>query len=78
MAEKWLKLDGIVPSKVTPMVRQYFDAKAECRGSLLYFRMGDLYKLFFEDALEAAETSCRKALPRLPRSHFPSVSALYC
>jgi len=78
MAEKWLKLDGIVPSKVTPMVRQYIEAKAECRDSLLFFRMGDFYERFFDDALEAAETSCRKEIPRLPRSHFSSVSALYC
>lgn len=37
------------------MVRQFLQAKAEAGDSLLFFRMGDFYELFFEDALEAAE-----------------------
>ena len=55
MAEKWLKLSEVRPNRVTPMVRQYVQAKAESPDSLLFFRMGDFYELFFEDAIEAAE-----------------------
>jgi DNA mismatch repair protein MutS len=38
----------------TPMMRQYLDAKAKAPGALLFFRMGDFYELFFEDAKTAA------------------------
>jgi DNA mismatch repair protein MutS len=55
MADKWIKLADISPSQVTPMVRQFMAAKAECGDSLLFFRMGDFYELFFEDAVEAAD-----------------------
>jgi DNA mismatch repair protein MutS len=34
----------------TPLMRQYAAAKAENPGTLLFFRMGDFYELFFEDA----------------------------
>ena len=37
------------------MVRQFMEAKALAPDSLLFFRMGDFYELFFEDAVEAAE-----------------------
>jgi len=55
MSERWVKLGEVQPNKVTPMVRQFMEAKAEAEDSLLFFRMGDFYELFFEDALEAAE-----------------------
>jgi len=37
------------------MLRQFIDAKAQSGDSLLFFRMGDFYELFFEDAIEASE-----------------------
>ena len=40
----------------TPMMAQYFAIKNEHRDSLLFFRMGDFYELFFDDAVKAAET----------------------
>ena len=40
--------------KITPMLRQYLDAKAQCPGALLLFRMGDFFELFFDDAKVAA------------------------
>ena len=55
MADKWIRLADLGPQQVTPMVKQYIAAKAECGDSLLFFRMGDFFELFFEDALEAAE-----------------------
>ena len=35
-------------------MRQYFDAKRQYRDALVFFRMGDFYEMFFEDALTAA------------------------
>jgi len=39
----------------TPMMRQYLGIKAEHPGRLLFYRMGDFYELFFDDARRAAE-----------------------
>src|SRR5436190_3698775 len=39
----------------TPMFRQYLEIKAKVPDALLFYRMGDFYELFFDDAKEAAE-----------------------
>ncbi len=39
---------------MTPMMRQYHDAKAACGDALLLFRMGDFYELFLDDAVIAS------------------------
>ncbi|MEG3640246.1 DNA mismatch repair protein MutS [Magnetococcus sp. PR-3] len=41
--------------KHTPMIAQYLKIKAAYSETLLFFRMGDFYELFFEDAKQAAE-----------------------
>ena len=38
------------PARVTPMMEQYLEIKAAHQGLLLFYRMGDFYELFFEDA----------------------------
>ena len=38
----------------TPLMRQYFAAKAEYPDTLVFFRMGDFYELFYDDARRAA------------------------
>jgi len=38
----------------TPMMRQYLAMKAQIPDMLLFYRMGDFYELFFEDAEKAA------------------------
>jgi DNA mismatch repair protein MutS len=38
----------------TPVMRQYLSAKESYPDALLFFRMGDFYELFFEDAVTAA------------------------
>ena len=38
----------------TPLMRQFFAAKAEYPDLLLFFRMGDFYELFYDDARKAA------------------------
>ena len=40
---------------VTPMMAQYLEIKAAHPGSLLFYRMGDFYEMFFDDAVAAAE-----------------------
>lgn len=42
-------------SDATPMIRQYLDIKSEHQDVLLFYRMGDFYELFFEDAKKASE-----------------------
>lgn len=39
---------------LTPMLRQYQDLKQQHPGTLLFFRLGDFYELFFEDAVTGA------------------------
>ena len=39
----------------TPMMRQYLETKARYPDALLFFRLGDFYEMFFEDALTASE-----------------------
>jgi DNA mismatch repair protein MutS len=41
-------------AKHTPMMQQYLRIKAEHPGILLFYRMGDFYELFFDDAEKAA------------------------
>jgi len=41
-------------SNLTPAMRQYFDAKRQHGDALVFFRMGDFYEMFYEDALTAA------------------------
>ena len=55
MTDKWLHISDISPHRTTPMMRQLLQAKAECGDSLLFFRMGDFYEVFLDDALEVAE-----------------------
>ena len=43
-----------VASRVTPMLQQYFEAKARAGDALLLYRMGDFFELFFEDAEKAS------------------------
>ena len=42
------------PASATPAMRQYFDAKRQHRDAIMFFRMGDFYEMFYEDALVAA------------------------
>ena len=40
---------------VTPMMAQYLEIKAQNPGALLFYRMGDFYEMFFDDAVAASE-----------------------
>jgi DNA mismatch repair protein MutS len=43
-----------VTATATPAMRQYLDAKRQYRDAIVFFRMGDFYEMFYEDALVAA------------------------
>ncbi|HEY7474244.1 MAG TPA: hypothetical protein VH679_04485, partial [Vicinamibacterales bacterium] len=38
----------------TPAMRQYLDVKRQYRDAIVFFRMGDFFEMFYEDALTAA------------------------
>src|ERR1051325_9285598 len=42
------------PAKLTPMLEQYFDIKRQVPDAILFYRLGDFYEMFFEDAERAA------------------------
>jgi len=62
---------------VTPMMKQYQEAKRACPDALLLFRMGDFYELFYDDAKVAARTlnlaltSREKGPTAVPMAGFP-------
>nr|C5D9H5.1 RecName: Full=DNA mismatch repair protein MutS [Geobacillus sp. WCH70] len=39
----------------TPMIQQYLDIKAQYPDAFLFFRLGDFYEMFFDDAIKAAQ-----------------------
>lgn len=41
-------------SKITPMMQQYYEVKEQYTDAFLFFRLGDFYELFFDDAELAA------------------------
>ncbi len=62
---------------VTPMMKQYEEAKRACPDALLLFRMGDFYEMFNDDAKTAARvlnlalTSRSKDENAIPMAGFP-------
>ena len=42
------------PAKITPMMQQYLHIKERYRDAILFFRLGDFYEMFFEDAQTAS------------------------
>ena len=47
---------SIDKNKLTPMMRQYFEVKDRYRDCIMFFRLGDFYEMFFEDAIVASKT----------------------
>ncbi|MCG8483522.1 MAG: DNA mismatch repair protein MutS [Clostridia bacterium] len=41
--------------KLTPMMKQYFEIKEQYQDCILFFRLGDFYEMFFDDALTASK-----------------------
>ncbi|MGX7106848.1 DNA mismatch repair protein MutS [Hutsoniella sourekii] len=49
------RVDSLTKKKQTPMMEQYYEIKAKSPGAILFFRLGDFYEMFDEDARLAAE-----------------------
>ena len=47
--------EKIDKTQYTPMMRQYLDIKEQHQDSLVFFRLGDFYEMFFNDALVASK-----------------------
>ncbi|MGQ0504238.1 MAG: DNA mismatch repair protein MutS [Myxococcaceae bacterium] len=61
----------------TPMMRQYLETKALHPDAILFFRLGDFYEMFFEDAIQASEllqitlTARSKGADKVPMCGVP-------
>ena len=42
------------PLKITPMLQQYLEIKSQYPDTILFYRLGDFYEMFFEDAVTAS------------------------
>ncbi|MDD4834192.1 MAG: DNA mismatch repair protein MutS [Lutispora sp.] len=42
-------------SQLTPMMQQYFEIKKQHTDKILFFRLGDFYEMFFDDAITASK-----------------------
>ncbi|MCI8446664.1 MAG: DNA mismatch repair protein MutS [Bacilli bacterium] len=77
-----MKSNEVDLTKVTPAMRQYLEIKAENPDVIIFFRLGDFYEMFFEDAilvsreLELTLTGKSAGLEeRIPMSGVPYHSA---
>ena len=49
-----MKRSEVDRSKISPMMRQYLEIKDKYEDVVLFFRLGDFYEMFFEDAVNMA------------------------
>lgn len=49
-----MKLSEVDRSKLSPMMAQYMEIKDEYKEELVFYRLGDFYEMFFDDALIAS------------------------
>lgn len=49
----WGLVNGM--SKYTPMIEQYLSIKEQAKDAFLFFRLGDFYEMFFDDAILASK-----------------------
>src|SRR5574344_2208152 len=49
-----MKSSDVDLEKVTHMMRQYLDVKSNNEDVIIFFRLGDFYEMFFEDAIKVS------------------------
>ena len=49
-----MKMNEVDKTKLSPMMLQYIEMKEKNMDVILFFRLGDFYEMFFEDALIAS------------------------
>jgi len=42
-------------AELTPMMQQYTEIKSQYKDCILFYRLGDFYEMFFEDALTCSK-----------------------
>ena len=42
-------------SELSPMMQQYFEVKNQHKDEIVFFRLGDFYEMFFDDAVLVAK-----------------------
>lgn len=45
-----MTIDSVDKNKISPMMKQYIEIKEQNRDTILFYRVGDFYEMFFEDA----------------------------
>ena len=50
-----MKRSEVDRSKLSPMMQQYMDIKDQYEDTIIFYRLGDFYEMFFEDALTASK-----------------------
>ena len=50
-----ISLKNIDINNLTPMMKQYAKIKKECMDTILFYRLGDFYEMFFDDAIIASK-----------------------
>jgi len=48
-------LSKVNMDKITPMMQQYIEQKSKWKDCILFFRLGDFYEMFFDDAITASK-----------------------
>jgi len=51
---KVMPVDALQNPTLTPMMRQYWEIKSQHPDAILFYRLGDFYEMFFDDAIEAS------------------------
>ena len=46
-----LEKAGVVLGQLSPMMQQYMETKEQYKDCILFYRLGDFYEMFFDDAL---------------------------
>ena len=50
-----MSVENIPVEELTPMMKQYMETKKQYQDCILFYRLGDFYEMFFEDALTASK-----------------------
>ena len=48
-----------IMAELTPMMQKYMETKEQYKDCILFYRLGDFYEMFFDDALVACPTRIR-------------------
>ncbi len=63
-------MSSVKDQQHTPMMQQYLRIKREHPQELVFYRMGDFYELFFDDAKQAAELLAKLSIT-FPNTPIP-------